>query len=135
MLTMKFGAAILVGIALLFALLYFAASTAQNHQITFDTYISVMLTALGVMLAVLAIGTGIAAIWGYQQIKTAAETAAAIAVNERVNKLLELQDIHGMISAAVQKEGDRVFVDLNVTGADLAGDSEPIANSYPDEDE
>jgi hypothetical protein len=89
---------------------------------------------LGVMLAALAISIGIAAIWGYQQIKTEAASAAEKAVSERVNKLLELQNIPSMINEAVQREGDRVYRDLNATRSEAVSENAPIADEYPNEE-
>src|SRR5579884_3392565 len=112
------------------ALLYFAASSAQSHQITYDTYVSIMLTSLGVILGALAISVGVAAIWGYQQIKTEAAKAADLAVTERVNKLLDSQNLQGMISVAVQREGDKVYSDLNATRPEPSEvNNEPIAET------
>ena len=49
---------------------------------SFEGFVAIMLTALGIMLAVLAIGLAIAAIWGWGEIKSTAAKAATGAIEK-----------------------------------------------------
>ena len=62
-----------------------ARLAAEVYPVTYVDFLTIVLTALGVMLTALAIGIGVAAIWGYQGIKDGATKA----VMERAEKRLE----------------------------------------------
>jgi predicted membrane protein len=81
---MRFWLLVSVALTAFAALLYFTATMAHDHNVTFDTYMSVVLSALAIMLTALAIIVGIAAIWGYQQISERAEQRAQEAVESKV---------------------------------------------------
>jgi hypothetical protein len=97
-----------------------------------------MLTSLGVILAAVTIAVGLAAIWGYNQITTAAAEKAEIAVGVAIKQLLEKMQLQDMIniavSAKIEEASDQVYKDLAVTRPDVADQqNQAIAEEYPPE--
>jgi len=102
--------------------------------VSYDTYLSVTLTALAVFLAVVGILVGLLAVWGYKTIceeagRVASEKAeAAIAGYLSGQKIGE--QLKGLVLEHVQREGDRVYDDLSVTGQ---ADETKLGKEYPGE--
>jgi hypothetical protein len=109
-----------------------------QHDISYDNYLVITLTALAVMLAILAIAISLAAIWGYQQIKVEAAQQADKAVASRVTELLDNLDLRGMIKAElnfrVAQEADTLYQDVTATIPEAERDTRPIADKYPKEE-
>ncbi len=111
---------------------YQTAITAHTHAISFDTYISITLTAVAVILAALAIFIGLAAIWGYQQISSQAELRAEKAVSEKLAKLFDESNVKEMIRARAEEQGDRVWEDMIAETPKInSTDNRTVGDPYP----
>jgi len=122
-------AAAILGLGTVF---YRVAVMAHTHVVSFDTYISIVLTALAVILAALAIFIGLAAIWGYQQISSQAELRAEKAVGEHVAKLFAENNVQEMIRARAEEQGDRVWQDMIAeTPKANEADNRTVGDPYP----
>ena len=102
---------------------------------SYSEFLSITLTALAIILAALGILIGILALWGYQAIKTEARKAASKAVEDAIQKMISSEQIRdhikGVVLARTQEEGDKLFVDLKLTGA--AGKlTEPYPKKNPE---
>ena len=125
-------ASILAALLALGIVFYRTATMAHTHAINYDTYISIVLTALAVILAALAIFVGAAAIWGYQQISIQAEMKAEKAVGEKMAKLLKVENVKKMIEAHVKDEGDQLFNDLVAETQQVTqNDKRQVGDPYP----
>lgn len=69
--------------------LFRVASIPSNHALSYDAYLSIMLTALGVMVATFAILVGLAAIWGYAGLKDYIREIAIKKVDHAVQEALK----------------------------------------------
>jgi len=63
--------------------------TPSGHTFSYDSYLSIMLTALGVMVATFAILVGLAAIWGYAGLKDHLRDIAAKQVSAATEDALK----------------------------------------------
>jgi predicted membrane protein len=128
----------LIAVLAISALFYRAFMATPQHDISYDNYLVITLTALAVMLAILAIAISLAAIWGYQQIKVEAAQQADKAVASRVTELLDNLDLRGMIKAElnfrVAQEADTLYQDVTATIPEAERDTRPIADKYPKEE-
>jgi hypothetical protein len=70
-------------------LLFRVAAISQNHNLNYDVYLSIMLTALGVMIATFAILVGLAAIWGYAGLRDYLREMAVRQVDAAVQESLK----------------------------------------------
>jgi|ERR1039458_3049100 hypothetical protein len=70
-------------------LLFRSATIPSVHQLSYDSYLSIMLTALGVMVATFAILVGLAAIWGYAGLKDYVREIAITKVDVAVQEALK----------------------------------------------
>jgi hypothetical protein len=70
-------------------LLFREASIRQVQNLNYDVYLSIMLTALGVMIATFAILVGLAAIWGYAGLKDYLREMAVKQVDAAVQDTLK----------------------------------------------
>lgn len=123
-----------IATAAIVLLFYKTAVSSHAHNISYDTYLSVTLTALGVILAALALFVGAAAIWGYQQISAQAERHAESAVEKRLATLLKESNVRQTILTHVRAEADEVYKDLQVTSLDTQlQEHKPVAAPYPGE--
>ncbi|PSH02592.1 MAG: hypothetical protein CXZ00_16670 [Acidobacteria bacterium] len=122
--------AIIVFVALI-CLLFYSATIAHTNRVPYESFLSIVLTALGVMLATLAILVGLAAIWGFQQIGSQAQIQADRAVEQRLSQMLEDADVPGMIRTHVLQQADLVYSDLVVTRPEFVVDNRPVAKEYP----
>jgi hypothetical protein len=128
-----------VAVIAIAAIFYRAFTATPQHEISYDNYLVITLTALGVMLAALAIAIGLAAVWGYQQIKIEAAQQAERAVALRVAELLENLNIRDMIKSElnirVSQEADTLYEDVTATRPEHEADSRPVGDVYPEEGE
>jgi hypothetical protein len=89
----------------------------------YSDFLSVTLTALGLMLAILAIGLGVAAIFGYRAIIDLASRKAEEAALKRLSEYFEAEKTSAMLKEAVlrhvQQEADKVYEDLKITESDI----------------
>jgi len=74
-----------------------------SHPWTYAEFISVSLTAVTVVLAALALGVGILAIWGFKQIQNSAEQAAAKLAQEHLKAYLIGDEFQTQAIAALKK--------------------------------
>jgi hypothetical protein len=84
--------ALLVSLCFLVALawlLFKSASSPKVQAFSFDAYLSIMLTALGVMVATFAILVGLAAIWGYAGLKDYLREMAQKQVDDAIQSTLK----------------------------------------------
>jgi uncharacterized membrane protein YidH (DUF202 family) len=128
----RFWAMSSIGLCIAAYMFYRAATMAHVRQVSYDTYISVTLTALAVILAAVAILVGAAAIWGYQQISAQAASQAEKAVGERMASLLGEANVKQMIVSHVEREAAQVYRDLQLTTPDISADIRPVADTYPE---
>ena len=129
---------VVVVLALLF-LLYFAATSPHVATMQYDQFLAVMLTALGVVLAALALVVGVAAILGYQKIsEIAAEEARKGAVSYLEQFLGGTKDPPQRLPTASANEirtKESVFsTDTGVEPIDTA-DKKGVAQLYPRKEE
>jgi len=92
---------------------------------TYSDLVSVLLTAIGIILTTLGLGIALLAIWGYQKIADHAVGKSVEAVNKRLDTMLEEQNLKQKISDMVQphitEAADQVWSDF-------------AAASYPSEE-
>ena len=126
---------VVVAVVLCFGTLFYrAATTAHTHQIAYDTYISIVLTAVAVILAALAIFIGLAAIWGYQQISSQAELKAEKAAGEHIAKLLTDERVQQMVRAELEAQKNLVWQAMiaESQAKSSSDDDRTVANPYPE---
>jgi hypothetical protein len=112
--------------------------------LSYETFISISLTAVTVVLAVLALLIGILALWGYRAIKDEARVIAEKASKDKIAELLDGESIRDKlkeeVSARLTVESAQLFDDLRISLAfpiqdpDLPGashDGEKISEQYP----
>jgi|GEM_PF-3352001 len=91
-----------------------------DQSMKYTDFISITLTGLAVMLAILGISLAILGIFGYRAIINIAAEKAEVAALKRVEAFLQATDVNAMLKALVmrrvEEEGDRVYEDLSVTG-------------------
>jgi H+/Cl- antiporter ClcA len=97
--------AVVLVVGTLVILFYHVATVAHDHQVTYDTYLSVTLTALAIILAVVGILIAILAFWGYNAIRQEARNSAVAAAEAAILKHLDPEKIEAKLRAMVQ---DRV---------------------------
>jgi hypothetical protein len=83
--------------------LFRAASVPKVHEFSFDAYLSIMLTALGVMIATFAILVGLAAIWGYAGLRDYLKETASHQVDKAVQETLKKYPDAADIVKALQR--------------------------------
>jgi uncharacterized membrane protein len=84
------GVVLFICAVILLAVLFLKfAFLAQTHNISYDVYISIMLTALGVMVATFAILVGLAAVWGYAGLKDYLHETASKQVDAAIQDTLK----------------------------------------------
>ena len=109
----------------------------------YKTFLSITLTALGVILAALGAIVAIVAIWGYQSIKKEASTAATNAVEKAVRNAIEekfgLESLEETIKNIIE---ERLGPDLDIAYAQVeeklskgSVKGGPVADKYPGSDE
>lgn len=76
-------------IVLLAVLLFKFAYLAQSHNLSYDVYVSIMLTALGVMIGTFAVVLALAAIWGYAGLKDSLREMAVKQVDAAMQDALK----------------------------------------------
>lgn len=89
---LKAAIGLVIALCFLVALAWFlfrVASIPSNHSLSYDAYLSIMLTALGVMVATFAILVGLAAIWGYAGLKDYIREIAIKKVDKAVQDRLK----------------------------------------------
>jgi len=135
----RFWGIIAVALAVLAVLLYKAATAAHEVHLSYESYLSLVLTALGVMLGILAIVVGIAAIWGYRDIKDRVELTSKQAAETAIKNLIEAGDIQAKLRQYVDERlaeaGDQVFADvafIRGTADARQAEEERIADTYPE---
>ena len=69
---------------------------------SYSDLVTVLLTAIGVILTTLGLGIAALAIWGYQKIADHAEAQSIAAVNKRLDAMLLEQNLKQRISEMVQ---------------------------------
>jgi hypothetical protein len=112
--------------------------------ISYDELISIVLTALAVMLAILGVGIGTLAIWGYVSLKQGLHDMATQHVAKAMeNKLKEypsaddlIQAIHNMIVAhpATNQVAPASNAGVQEQPGDAQGSEETVSEMYPGEE-
>jgi H+/Cl- antiporter ClcA len=126
----------IIGVAgLLFSvLLYHVATVAHDHQVSYDTYLSITLTALAVLLAVVGVLVAVLAVWGYRTLcdeaGKVASNKAETAIREYLSKENVGERVRALVLEHVKQEGDKVYNDLSLTGQ--TGESK-VGEEYPGE--
>jgi hypothetical protein len=113
---------------------------------SWEAWVGILLACITVVLTALAIAIGIAAIWGYGEIKKEAGTRAQESIDRKLGEYFGNLDIQERLKAEVQarvsREADQVYQDLSVTGIDVeearADRQEPgtgtVGDAYPTEE-
>lgn len=106
------------------------------HPWTYAEFISVSLTAVTVVLAALALGVGILAIWGFKQIEDRAKESAAVqagdVASKRIESYLQSEEFQVLAKSALrQLEADKAV--QAVTG-DADGSGRRDGNARTDSD-
>jgi hypothetical protein len=143
---MRYTTMAILALIALIAVIVLAIQHTANHSLTYEQFISIMLTALGVILGALAIIIGIAAIWGYTTIVERAERAAEAQVTKKLDDMFASGSVEAMVNQQVslrmEAETDRLFKDVALTTgvtvtsgevrrAEGEKASESIAQQYP----
>lgn len=106
------------------------------HPWTYAEFISVSLTAVTVVLAALALGVGILAIWGFKQIEDRAkESAAAQAgsvASKRIESYLQSEEFQVLAKSALQQIEAEKAVQTVTGGADGIGRRDDHAKTDTD---
>lgn len=91
--TLRTVTGLILALCFLVALAWFlfraSAIAPSGHQINYDAYMSIMLTALGVMVATFAILVGLAAIWGYAGLRDHLQEMASTQVDKAIQEALK----------------------------------------------
>lgn len=130
---LRAGTGIFLGILALIALawvLFKAASIPSVHTISFDSYLSIMLTALGVMVATFAILVGLAAIWGYAGLKDYVREMAIKKVDEAMDAhLKKYPDATKMIATLERLREQADFIDRIRNQVVITPEPKSVANA------
>jgi hypothetical protein len=108
---------------------------------SYEAFLTVVLTAVAVILAALAIIIAIAAVWGYQSIAGEATKRAESAAGKKLDEYFASEEISVKLKAAIESrltlEADQLYQDLVLGGADVSArapeGTQPIADAYPEE--
>jgi hypothetical protein len=108
---------------------------------TWEAWVGILLACVTLVLTALAIAIGIAAIWGYGEIKKAAGSQAQEAIDKKLNEYFGNLDIQARlkaeIEARVSREADQVYRDISITGGDVAETEQQgaamVGEEYPTE--
>lgn len=133
-----------LSLCLLIGLCVVGVAYSPQHHLEYDQFLTIVLTAMAVMLAALAIIIGMAAIWGYSTITERAELAAQDAAKKKLDEMILNQNIEGMVKQVVAVQvmtaTDQLFQDLAATGIVQGGTAAEVnpgavAQPYPEGDE
>ena len=75
--------------SMLFYLFFRVAALPHGQTLNYDAYLTIMIMALGVMVAVFAIFVGLAAVWGYTGLKDVVRDMASREVKESISLTLK----------------------------------------------
>lgn len=105
---------------------------------TYEGFITILLTALGVMLALLAIVIGVAAIWGYQGIKERATEDAKKAAEEKLKEHIKSPEIKALIEEHIRLRATEVAKEMvqrriDAPAPEQPADAQNVAAQYPQE--
>jgi hypothetical protein len=111
--------------------------------VSYETFLSLTLTALCVILAALGTVVAIAAVRGFQSIKDAASASAIEAVDKAVKRAIDeqfklesvSQKIQDYIDSRVAFEADLILAYMPERSVGESSKSEPVADKYPENDE
>jgi hypothetical protein len=82
---------LLVGVALLGIMLYFVAAndvSSAHPAIEYKDFVSILLTSLGVMIAIAAVIAALAAIWGFSVLREEVRRAAMLTARKETRKIV-----------------------------------------------
>ena len=107
--------AVAIVVGMLVILFYHVATVTHDHQVTYDTYLSITLTALAILLTVVGILIAVLAIWGYKAIREEARAAASSAAETAINFHLNPEKIEAtvrtMVQSGIKSQNDVVAVE------------------------
>lgn len=107
---------------------------------SYETFLSITLTATTVVLAVLALLIALLALWGYKAIKEEARSIAEEAAKTKIAEYLDGEQIQSKlkqeISMRVTAEADQLFADMSLSFAyperrEENAPGEKIGEPYP----
>jgi hypothetical protein len=111
-----------------------AEQPVEAHM-SWEAWVGILLACVTVILTVFAIVLGIAAIWGYSEIKNEAGRRAQDSIDKKLGEYFGNLDIKARlkaeIEARVSREADQVYKDLSVTKADVQ-EAETVPKGQPD---
>jgi hypothetical protein len=113
-------------------LLWFSATRPHVQSMQYDQFLAVMLTALGVVLAGLALVVGIVAILGYQKISDIAAEEAQKAAQSYLREYLGgTSPVMKRRMVASKKKSFSPDVSSSETGPTDSADAKNVAKRYP----
>jgi hypothetical protein len=125
------------------ALVFYACLQAAEQGMKYEGFVTIVLTALGVMLAVLAIVIAVAAIWGYQGIAERAAQDARKAAETKLQEHIQSQAIKDFIEEQVRLRANELAMDIALkqippptteTKPEEAAENKAVAAEYPRKD-
>jgi type VI protein secretion system component VasK len=112
-----------------------ARAAAEPHPITYVDFLTVVLTAMAVILAALAIGIGVFAIWGYLGIRDAVAKqvgeAADKALAEKLEKYPAAEDMLELKRR--MEESFKITAQITVESNSIADASKTVENGGEDD--